>query len=177
MLRAGYSKARGLYLGVSLPEDTRINLGKGITTDPITLGIQTSPVQLRVSAGIQVPVPHASEPLDFTATLAIDDEDVSITGQMHGLWKDPFGISEHVSVGPDLALKIGIVLPVFFVTGLPGELGFVGGLAIGDITGDVAVQISEDPLGKLLAISLLEDVLTVYGRGAPKRGAGQTEYH
>lgn len=79
-------------------------------------------------------------------TLAIVDEDVSVTGQMHGLWKDPLGVGESVSIGPDLALKIGIVLPVFFVTGLPGELGFAGELTIGEVTGDVAVLISEDPL-------------------------------
>lgn len=34
-LSAGYSKANGLSLGVSVPADTMIHLGKGITTDPI----------------------------------------------------------------------------------------------------------------------------------------------
>ena len=85
-------------------------------------------------------------------TLTIVDEDITVTGQMYGLWNDPFGISEYISIGPDLALEIGIVLPTFFVTGLPGEFGFSGEIQIGDVTGSIALQISEDPMRKRLSI-------------------------
>lgn len=145
ILNAGYSKAKKFSLDISVPDDTVIHLGKGITTDPITLAISTTPVQLQISAGLKVPVPHAADPLDFRATLATIDETVSIAGEMQGLWKDPFDIGESVSVGPDLALKLGIDLPIFFVTGVPDEFAFQGGLSIGNVDGQVMFEVSEDP--------------------------------
>jgi hypothetical protein len=39
------------------------------------------------------------------------------TGQMKGFWKNPFGISENVKIGPDLALSVEIIFAQFVTTG------------------------------------------------------------
>ncbi|KAL0955635.1 hypothetical protein HGRIS_001868 [Hohenbuehelia grisea] len=150
-LKAGYASEKGLFLGVDVPDDTMIHLGKGITTDPIELEIDLRPVSLSISAGIKVPVPKNTEPLEFKAELKLSAKTVDIQGEMIGVWKDPFGVSKDVSVGPDLALVIGIILPEFVVSGIPEKIGFQGALDVGKVNGKVGVQISEDPTQELLS--------------------------
>src|ERR1700731_697625 len=90
------------------------------------------------------------------------------TGQLHGYWNNPFGISDRIKIGPDLALSIDIIFAQFVSTGCvfglivfyiaadryvfpstPSGLGFVGGLQIGKTSAQVAFQVSEDPSRKL----------------------------
>jgi hypothetical protein len=54
---------------VLLPTPSVVNLGRGITTDPFKLQIQTKPPMLQLEAGLKVPVPKQSEPLDFVSFL------------------------------------------------------------------------------------------------------------
>lgn len=65
LLSAGWSSTTGFTLDVLLPSPSTLHLGNGITTDPFTLQIQTKPPALRLMAGLKVPVPRQSEPLDF----------------------------------------------------------------------------------------------------------------
>ncbi len=132
-------------LHVVLPTDTMIHLGRGITTDPIDLSIQSDPVNLQISTGVSVPVAGSKDPLDFKAFLSIVEDDVSLTGGMDGLWTNPLGISRNVTIGPHLALQLQINLLLFPATGLPTSFGFAGGIAVGSTGGKAAVQISEDP--------------------------------
>ena len=69
LLSAGWSSASGFVLNVFLPAPSTVNLGKGITTDPFTLQIQSKPPSLRLNAGVKVPVPKQSEPLEFVSFL------------------------------------------------------------------------------------------------------------
>lgn len=148
ILNASWTNDFGFLLDIFLPTPFMIHLGRGITTDPIALRIQTDPVELMIHAGIKVPVAKSPEPLDFEASLSLQDEVVTLSADMYGCWVDPFGISELVEVGPHIGLGLDIDLPLFFITGLPSGFRFVGGLAIGTAEAQVAVDISEDPLRK-----------------------------
>ena len=87
--------------------------------------------------------PNAFDDATFKSIVG---DDVSLAGQMHGLWHNPFGVSPNVTVGPDLALQLQINLLLFVATGTPTSFGFDGEMAIGHTEGKVAVQVSEDPL-------------------------------
>lgn len=132
-------------LHVLLATDTIIHLGHGITTDPIELDIQTNPIDLRISTGVTVPVAGSKDPLDFKASLSVMEETVTLEGEMSGLWKNPFGISPSVTIGPLLALQLQINMLVFPETGLPTGFGFAGGISVGCTEGHASVQISDDP--------------------------------
>ena len=125
-LRAGWSKAKGFELDVYLPAPTSLNLGNGITTTPFTLAIQTKPVQLILTAGINVPVAYSPTPLLFTLSLGTNLWGASATGQMSGWWVNPFGIGQNVKIGPNLALSIDIIFAQFAWTGTPRYLFWCG---------------------------------------------------
>ncbi len=65
---------------------------------------------------------------------------------MKNYWMNPFGINEHVKIGPDMCLEIGIIYTVIAATGTPSKVGVSGGMAIGDAEAQCAVVISENPL-------------------------------
>lgn len=154
VLCASWSSGSGFLLEISLPTPLVIHLGRGITTDPIALRIQTNPVELMIHSGIKVPVAKSPKPLDFQASLSLRDEVVSLAAEMSGWWVDPFGISEQVEIGPLVGLDLDIDLPLFFATGTPTGLGFTAGLMIGKAQADVAVEVSEDPLREYKSGSL-----------------------
>ncbi|KAF8662711.1 hypothetical protein AX16_001153 [Volvariella volvacea WC 439] len=151
ILSASWSKVSGFVLDVDFPTEGIIHLGHGITTDPIELQINLNPIRLMIDAGVKVPVPKSPTPLDFKLALSIQGEEIYASGQMIGYWRDPFGLSPRVTIGPNLALEVGIILPQFVATGIPSALGFAGGLSIGKVRGDVAVQINEDPTQELVS--------------------------
>ncbi|KAI5988743.1 hypothetical protein EDD15DRAFT_2462463 [Pisolithus albus] len=150
ILNASWTSNFGFLLDILLPTPFVIHLGRGITTDPIALRIQTNPVELMIHAGIKVPVAKSPEPLDFQASLSLQDEVVTVSADMYGWWVDPFGISEKVKIGPHINLGLDIDLPLFFATGLPSGFRYGGGLAIGTAEAEVEVDISEDPLQELM---------------------------
>ena len=43
----------------------------------------------------------------------------NIIRQMTNYWANPFGLSEHVKIGPDLAFELGIIYAVLASTGTP----------------------------------------------------------
>ncbi|KAK7047573.1 hypothetical protein VNI00_006341 [Paramarasmius palmivorus] len=151
ILSAAWSKTSGFVLDIDFPADGIIQLGRGIKTDPIELQINLQPIRLMIDAGLKVPVPKSPDPLDFKLALSIENEEVYASGEMIGNWVDPFGISPRVSIGPNLALELGIILPQFVATGIPSAFGFGGGLSIGDVSGYVACQINEDPTQELIS--------------------------
>lgn len=158
-LYASYSKAaigpdkpHGFTLDIDLPSPIAIHLGRGITTDPISLQLQTSsPFTLDITSGLKVPVAKSPQPLDFHMTLSITGSaggqppTVNVSASMDGYWVDPFGLGDQVRIGNELLMNLGIILPQFFVTGVPSEFGFKGGIAVGDRSVQMAVSISEDP--------------------------------
>ncbi|KAG8785050.1 hypothetical protein FRC12_018030 [Ceratobasidium sp. 428] len=149
-LSASWQTGASFLLDVVLPTNTMIHIGHGITTDPITLSINLEQILIQIGAGIKVPVPKSTTPLDFEASLTIEREDVTLAGEMIGVWDDPFGISKSVSIGPSLELGLSINLVTFPLTGLPSGFSFRGGLSVGKSEGDVAVDINEDPSQELL---------------------------
>lgn len=118
-LSAGWSKAKGFALDVFFPTPTVLNLGNGITTTPLTMSIQTKPVQLVLNAGVKVPVAHSPTPLLFSLFLSTNLMGASATGQMTGWWVNPLGVSQQVKVGPNLALSVDIIFAQFLSTGTP----------------------------------------------------------
>ncbi|KIP04490.1 hypothetical protein PHLGIDRAFT_39133, partial [Phlebiopsis gigantea 11061_1 CR5-6] len=105
---------------------------------------------LILSASIDLPVSKQVDPLVFDAILSIDALSVSATGEMHGYWNNPFGISEHLKIGPSLALKVEVVLAQFLATGTPSGFGFSGNLQLGDVTAQLEFDVSETATGELL---------------------------
>ncbi|KZS92230.1 hypothetical protein SISNIDRAFT_455988 [Sistotremastrum niveocremeum HHB9708] len=156
ILRAAWSKERGFDLDICLHADTILHLGRGVTTDPIVLGIELSdPPSLIVSTGAMIPVEKQAEPLHFTLEMQLGTLEASATGQLTavGGWNDPFGMSEDITVGPNLALKVGIIYETFLEQG-PSELGFVGGFLIGKTGGQLAFQVSDIPSQEFLYIEV-----------------------
>lgn len=96
-----------------------------------------------------IPVEKQAEPLHFTLEMQLGTLEASATGQLTavGGWNNPFGMSEDITVGPNLALKIGIIYETFLEQG-PSELGFVGGFLIGKTGGQLAFQVSDIPSRK-----------------------------
>lgn len=126
-LSAGWSKSKGFTLDVFFPTPTILNLGNGITTTPLTMSIQTKPVQLVLNAGLKVPVAHSPAPLLFSLFLSTNLMGASATGQMSGWWVNPLGISQQVKVGPNLALSVDINFAQFLSTGTPRYLTIIPG--------------------------------------------------
>lgn len=125
-----------------------LHIGRGITTDPIRLRIQTKPVKFLLYGGVQVPVAKSPKPLDFHFGLALQDLNVGFEGDMNGYWVDPFGLGEGVRIGPHVGLSLEIDLPIFFETGTPTTLKFDAEMKIGEATAAVGVVISEVPTRK-----------------------------
>ncbi|KAG8775918.1 hypothetical protein FRC12_001190 [Ceratobasidium sp. 428] len=151
LLDAVWVPDESFLLNVVLPTNTLIHLGHGISTDPITLSINTRQLLLQIATGVTIPVAPPSKTLDFQAALTIKGEAVKLEGQMHGRWVNPFGISPSVAIGPFLELGVAIDLAIFPETGLPTSFSFAGGLTVGETEGQVAVQISENPSQELLS--------------------------
>ena len=154
-----HSKKAGLVLSahygdtidisIELP-DTRMQLGSSVTCDPMKLGIQISPMpSLEMFFGMSVKVNGQNEPLHFDLVLEIGILEARGSATMKGFWVDPFGV-KGLQIGPELALQLGIIYATFAATGLPSEFGFAGGLVLGDVSGKMAVNVSEDPMHEIL---------------------------
>lgn len=134
---------------IAMP-DTRLSLGKSVTCDPFAITVQLLPKpELDLIFGINVIVPNQDTPLHFDLKLGIGIEGANGSGTMKGYWKEPFGITG-LQIGPELALQLDIIYAQFLSTGTPSGFGFVGGLKLGDITGKMALSISEDPTHEIL---------------------------
>lgn len=117
VLSAGWSKASGFNLAITLPTEASLDLGNGIKTTPISLAIRTNPVELAVTAGVTVPVKD-STPLDFNFVLAANLVDARASAEMKGWWVKPFGV-DNLKIGPVITLSIEIVYAQFLTTGTP----------------------------------------------------------
>ncbi|KAG8734262.1 hypothetical protein FRC10_011809 [Ceratobasidium sp. 414] len=164
LLSASWQSGASFLLDVVLPTNTMIHLGHGVTTDPVTLSINLKQLLLQISAGVQVPVPKSTIPLDFEASLTIQREEVKLESEMRGIWKGPFGISDSVAIGPFLELGLAIDLLTFPLTGIPASFSFAGGLIVGKSEGQVAVEINDDPSQELLSGNIknfgIQDLVT-----------------
>ncbi|KAG8777477.1 hypothetical protein FRC16_004134 [Serendipita sp. 398] len=153
ILRAGWSPSAGFSLDIFFPSPTTFHIGQGIITDPISLKIVLGGTpQLKIIGGAFIPVEGRKEPLHFHLDLTLETLTASATGQLSapGGWRNPFGISEQLVIGPDLALKVSIVYSTFFIQG-PSGFGFVGGLKIGKVVGKMEFNIEEVPSRQLLS--------------------------
>ncbi|KAF8228134.1 hypothetical protein L208DRAFT_1293165 [Tricholoma matsutake] len=151
VLRIGWSKRLGFNMDVFSPAELTIGLGNGIRTTPIRLGIITKPsVELSVSAGLSISVANSPDPLTFSLILAANMTGASAIAEMRGWLHKPFGLA-NVSIGPAMALSIQIIYAQFIVTGIPSGFGVSGGLRIGDLEVQLAINISEDPRRQLLS--------------------------
>lgn len=144
-------------INIALP-DTKLNLGKSVKTSPISMGINILPTpSLEIVFGLDATVPNQSTPLHFDANLEVGVLEAKGGGTMKNYWENPFGV-QGLKIGPELALQVGIIYQQFVVSGIPSSFGFVGGLALGDVTAQMAVNISENPteeilMGKLESLS------------------------
>ncbi len=136
-------------ISITLP-DTRINLGKSVTTSPFKIALELSPMPaFNLIFGLDLDVPKQEQPLHFDLSLSLDALGATGAGTMKNYWVEPFGL-KGLQVGPELALQIGIIYQQFLSTGTPSELGFAGGLRLGDITAQMAMNISVNPTEQIL---------------------------
>jgi hypothetical protein len=147
-LSAGWSQDSGFTLDIILPTPVNVDLGRGITTDPFTLQVRTAPPEIKLIAGVKIPVPKQKAPLHFSLILDFNAIEGGATGQLAGSWNNPFGISPKITIGPNVALSFKIIFAQFITTGTPSAFGFVGGLQIGKVNAQVAFQVSENPSGE-----------------------------
>lgn len=128
-----------------------LDLGNGIVTDAISLHLVLGDAPaLKLRTGAMIPVSGCKKPLHFLLEVELDEMGGTLTGQLSapGGWNNPFDISPKLTVGPDLLLSAS-----FVYAGFPSGLGFVGGLQVGKVTGQVALKVSEKPSGTLLPVS------------------------
>ncbi|MEO8412687.1 MAG: hypothetical protein ABI472_03475 [Ginsengibacter sp.] len=136
-------------ISIEIP-DTRLNLGSSVTCDALQLGIQILPTPaLQMLFGMNVQVPKQDNPLHFDLVLEIGITDARGSATMKGYWVEPFGV-RGLQIGPELALQLGIIYASFAATGLPSEFGFAGGIVLGDVSGRLAVSVSENPMHEIL---------------------------
>ncbi|KAF8305444.1 hypothetical protein DL93DRAFT_2160293 [Clavulina sp. PMI_390] len=152
ILSAGWSPAAGFAVDIYFPAAMKLDLGRGIITDPIRVSIgiggDVGP-RLLIAGGAYIPVEGSSDPLHFQLVVELDVKGASATAQLEGGWNNPFGISEQLTLGPALALKVDILWSTFMAHG-PSGFGFVGGLQIGKVSGQLAFEVSENPSQQLL---------------------------
>ena len=146
-----FSMHYGLTTDISIEiPNTRLNLGSSVTCDALRLGIQILPTpSLQMLFGINVIVPKQINPLHFDLVLEIGVIGARGSATMKGYWVDPFGV-RGLQIGPELALQLGIIYSTFAATGLPGEFGFAGGIVLGDVSGKMAVNVSQNPMNQIL---------------------------
>ncbi|MEO8147008.1 MAG: hypothetical protein ABI723_05185 [Bacteroidia bacterium] len=136
-------------ISIEIP-DTRLDLGNSVTCDPMRIAIELAPQPaLQLIFGLDVTVPKQNDPLHFDLMLEIGVAEGRGSATMKGYWVNPFGVNG-LQIGPELALQLGIIYAEFIATGLPSEFGFAGGIKLGDITGKMAVNVSEDPMHEIL---------------------------
>lgn len=132
----------------------KLDLGRGVVTDPIrvsiALGGEVGP-RLLVAGGAYIPVEGALTPLHFQLIVELDAMGACATAQLEGGWNNPFGISEQLTLGPALALKVDILWSTFMAHG-PSGFGFVGGMQIGKVSGQLAFEVSENPSRKFSSV-------------------------
>lgn len=134
--------------------DMKLDLGRGVTTDPFRIRIVLTPVPaFQLIFGMNVAMPSQEQPLHFDLMLEVGAAEARGSATMKNWWEAPFGING-LKIGPAVALQLGIIYAQFTSTGLPSEFGLAGGLAIGDVEAQMAVNISEDPTREILMGSL-----------------------
>jgi hypothetical protein len=106
-----------------------VNLGHGITTDPIQAGVKMAEEQCLffVDFGLTVAVPN-QVPLDFSLELDVGELGANAIAQMNGMWSDAFGVSG-LSIG-DVQLQVEIIYETFLELG-PSLLGLQGVISYG----------------------------------------------
>lgn len=104
VLSAGWTKASGFNLMVSLPAKSTLDLGNGMRTTPISLGISTNPIELVVMADLTVPMKDSTS-LDLDPVYAMNVVSASE-------WGGPFEI-DNLKVGPDSEATFPIKIVVY----------------------------------------------------------------
>jgi hypothetical protein len=141
-------------------------LGRGIISDTLLVKFATAPPGLNLVFGLSVTASWG-QTLHFTFSLLMDEIQAKAKGSMEGWWIDPFRISSSVKIGPRIAMEVDIIFAEFIETGLPSGLAIAGGLAIGSVEANLAIEISEtDPTHNLLVGSLTQtgvEVITLMG--------------
>lgn len=116
-------------LNIKTPTALNVHLGRGITTDPISLKIKTDPASLTIGGGVKVPVKGADKPLDFRMTMGFkgtkDGPGFTLDTEMIGLWTNPFDLGSHISIG-NMHLGLDINWARFAETGLPDAFSYSG---------------------------------------------------
>ena len=142
-------------ISVALP-DTRLWLGPSVTCDPFAIEIRLLPKPaLDLVFGMDVAFPNQPAPLHFDLVLELGVTEAKGSATMKGWWEEPFGIAG-LKIGPAVAAQIGIVYAEFPETRLPSDFGITGGLTIGEVHADLAVDISGDPTSEVLVGELTE---------------------
>ena len=137
-----------------------LNLGKGVTCTPFTIGVQLTPKpSFYLVFGMDVSVPGQEQLLHFDLMMDIDSLQAKGSATMKNWWEEPFGI-KHLKIGPAVALQLGIIYEQFMATGTPSEFGIAGGLMLGDVEIQMAVNISENPMEEILMGSLSKLTMT-----------------
>lgn len=145
ILRISWTKSLGsfwsLAASITFPSPVTLDLGRGVTTDPISIKITLdAPPKLKILGGVQVPIANQPAPFHFSLEMEVDSIGATATGVMEGEWRNPFGISDQLVIGPTLALSLSIT----WATG-PSGFAFVGGFRFGKKHAKATYAINEIP--------------------------------
>ncbi|KAL8872337.1 MAG: hypothetical protein Q9174_002021 [Haloplaca sp. 1 TL-2023] len=144
--------AFSLAVNLATPQTMSMK-GSNIWSGPVSLAIDISATpRLLLKADFFVRVAGQEQPLKFSGGLKINITEAQAYIEMvNQWWINPLGLSPQLKLGPDLALQLGIIYaaPVY-----PSQIGIVGGLAFGDVSGAAALSISETPKDQLIMMKI-----------------------
>ena len=167
-------KSFELAIRLAVPQSMAMK-SSTVYSGPISLLIkEATPLpMIAVTADFFVRVPD-QDPLKFTGGLSLSFDEAKLLIELKDQWSvtcfethsrpvltllllpnrwhNPFGLSQSLSLGPDLALQIGIVYvsPIY-----PSELGVAAGLAVGSVSGKAALSISDSPHDELIMMEIV----------------------
>lgn len=125
----------------------------------LILGMTTLGPQLSLAATATLQLHGNKDNLKFKIVGVLDTIGVTITGIMEGNWHNLFDLCQSLTIGPKLELTLGVSYAL-----TPTEFGFVGGMTIGKVRGDVAVKASKDPHSESASATRLTRRTVGFGR-------------
>ncbi|KAI4193575.1 MAG: hypothetical protein LQ350_008251 [Teloschistes chrysophthalmus] len=146
------TSAFSLAVNLATPQTMSMK-GSNIWSGPVSLSVDVSATpKLMLKADFFVRVEGQVEPLKFSGGLKMSiTEAQAYIELVNQWWVSPLGLSPQLRIGPNLALQLGIVYagPIY-----PSEIGIIGGLAFGDVSGAAALSISETPNDQLIMLKI-----------------------
>ena len=151
-------------IAIYLPKTMSVDLGPRMKVGDFScaLSLETSGPKVQFFGHVVVTLEEKRK-LDFELMLAGDAVGGDLSIVMDGIIKNPFGLSERISLGATgngqkLGIQVGVIWAQLAATGLPSGLGLSGTLSLDrdtsrEKTYGMTVNLSENPMDFIIIIN------------------------